>query len=73
MVENNSLARPALLHEGKHYFLRLNKNGDGIPVLIEVTFYRYTPCPAVVIVQDVRKEWLRCSREDLFNFFRVLF
>jgi hypothetical protein len=63
----NSLERPASLHEGKHYFLRLNKKGDGIPVLTQVTFFGYTACPAVVIVQDGSREWLRCSRDDLFH------
>jgi hypothetical protein len=71
MDEFNSLARPALLHEGKRYFLRLNKKGDGIPVLTQVTFFGYTACPAVVIVQDGSNAWLRCGREELFTTAKV--
>ncbi len=33
-----------------------------------VTFLGHTACPAVVIVQDARQEWFRCSREDLSSF-----
>jgi hypothetical protein len=68
MNNYNFLEIPESLQEGKSYFLRLNKKGDCIPVLTQVTFFGYTSCPAVVIVQDARKEWLRCSREDLFSF-----
>jgi hypothetical protein len=68
VINLNFLEIPDFLQEGKLYFLRLNKKGDGIPVLIHVTFFGYTSCPAVVIIQDARKEWLRCSREDLFSF-----
>ena len=64
----NSLEKPGSLQEGKSYFLRVKKIYDGIPILTQVTFIRYTSCPAVVIVQDARKEWLKCSREDLFSF-----
>jgi len=67
MYDLSSLARPISLQEGKHYFLRLNNKGEGIPVLTQVTFLGHTSCPAVVIVQDTRREWLRCSREDLFG------
>ena len=64
----NSLEKPGSLQEGKSYLLRLTPKGDCIPVLTQVTFFGYTSCPAVVIVKDARKEWLRCSREDLFSF-----
>jgi hypothetical protein len=63
----HSLERPLALHEGKRYFLRLNRPGEGIPVLTQVTFRSYTACPGVVIVQDGGNEWLRCGREDLFT------
>jgi hypothetical protein len=67
MQESNCLERPASLQEGKHYYLRLNKQGDGFPVFAQVTLYGYTSCPAVVIVQDGGKGWLRCGRSDLFT------
>ena len=63
----NSFEKPVDLQEGRSYFLRLSQKEKGIPVITQVTFFGYTTCPAVVIVQDARKEWLRCSREDLFN------
>jgi hypothetical protein len=64
----HSFEKPVALQEGRHYFLRLSQKEKGIPVMTQVTFFGYTACPAVVIVQDARQEWLRCSREDLFNF-----
>jgi hypothetical protein len=67
MQKRNFLERPISLQEGENYFLRLNKKGDGIPVLTQVIFFGYTPCPAVVIVQDAKREWIRCGRDDLFG------
>jgi len=67
MQESNCLERPAALQEGKLYFLRLYKQSDGFPVLTQVTFFGYTTCPAVVIVQDGDKKWLKCGRDDLFT------
>ena len=66
MNNHNVLEVPESLQEGKSYFLRINKRGDSIPVLTQATFFGYTSCPAVVIVQDARNEWLRCNREDLY-------
>ena len=71
MNNYNFLEVPESLQEGKSYFLRINKKGDGIPVLIQVTFFGYTSCPVVVIVQDGRNERLRCGRENLFSFSQV--
>lgn len=62
------LEQPTLLQEGKHYYLRLSPIGEPIPVLTQVSFCGYTACPAIVIVQDSRKDRLRCRREDLFSF-----
>ena len=68
MQATYSLGHSVSLQEGKSYYLRLSRKGERIPVLTQVTFYEYTSCPAIVIVQDGRKEWLRCSREDLFSY-----
>ena len=68
MNSKNFLDTPESLLEGETYFLRVNRRNDAIPVLTQVIFIGYTSCPAIVIVQDAMKEWLRCSREDLFSF-----
>ena len=66
----HSLKKPSALHEGKRYFLRLNRLGESIPILTQVTFQSYTACPAVVIVQDGGQELLRCGREALYELSR---
>jgi hypothetical protein len=73
MGKTNLLISPESLEEGKSYLLRsryLTQNGGSILILTQVIFIGFTSCPAIVVVQDARKEWLRCSREDLFSFNR---
>jgi hypothetical protein len=70
MGKTNLLISPESLEEGKSYLLRsrnFTKNGGSILILSQVTFTSFTSCPAIVVVQDARGEWLRCSREDLFT------
>ena len=67
MNDLNELEKVNTFQEGKNYFLKLPRKNVGIPIFTQVTFIGYTSCPAVVIVQDARKEWFRCSREDLFS------
>ena len=71
MGKTNPLISPESLEEGKSYLLRsrnFTKNGGCILILNQVTFIGFTSCPAIVVVQDARGEWLRCSRGDLFCF-----
>jgi len=71
MGNTNLLISPESLEEGKSYLLRsrnMTQNGGCILILSQVTFVGFTSCPAIVVVQDARNEWLRCSREDLFSF-----
>jgi hypothetical protein len=70
MGKTNLLFSPESLEVGKIYLLRsrnLTKNGGSILILTQVTFIGFTSCPAIVVVQDARKEWLRCNRDDLFS------
>jgi len=71
MNELNRIANIGSLQEGKSYYLKLSRNNESIPVFTEVTFVGYTSCPVIVIVQDARKDAIRCSREDLFGFQNV--
>ncbi len=69
MGKTNLLVSPESIEEGKSYLLRsrnLIQNGGCMLILAQVTFIGYTSCSAIVVVQDARKEWLRCSRDDLF-------
>jgi hypothetical protein len=60
-------ASPVSLRIGKRYFLRLSLPRAGIPVFTQVTLVAFTSCPAVVIVQDDRRQQQRCNRADLFG------
>jgi hypothetical protein len=71
MGKTNLLFSPKSLEEGKSYLLRsrnFTKNGGSILILSQVIFIGFTSCPAIVVVQDARTEWLRCSRDDLSKF-----
>ena len=71
MGKTNLLISPESLEKGKSYLLRsrnLTQNGGCMLILTQVTFIGFTSCPAIVVVQNSRREWLRCSREDLFRF-----
>jgi len=71
MGNTNLLISPESLEEGKSYLLRsrnFTKNGGSILILSQVTFISFTSCPAIVVIQDARKERMRCRRDDLFKF-----
>lgn len=70
MEKNGRFERPLDLQKGRNYFLRLSINNNYIPLFTQVAFLGYTGCPAVVVVQDLRKVQLRCSRDDLFSYLR---
>ena len=71
MKDYSCFVRPESLVEGKEYFLKISQDGRSIPVYTQVTFIELTACPAVVIVQDGRKEKYRCNRDDLFQISKV--
>ena len=70
MGKTNLLISPESLEEGKSYLLRsrnFTKNGGCILILTQVTFIGFTSCPATVVVQDSRGEYMRCNRSDIFS------
>jgi hypothetical protein len=59
--------RPHSLESRKVYLYR-ERELDGecrIPSIIK--FVTYDPCPAIVIIRDVRGRNIRCSRDSLFE------
>jgi hypothetical protein len=70
MGNTNLLFSPESFEEGKNYLLRsryLTQNGGCILILSQVIFIGFTSCPATVVVQDARGEYIRCNRSDIFS------
>ena len=65
-MKKKGFVRAGYLQVGTHYFLRGHTEGDGTPVYTKVKFIDITSCPAVVVVQNERKDCLRCNRSDLY-------
>jgi len=66
MDKRSGFERTGVLQEGKRYFLRSAGSQLGIPVFTLITFIGYTACPAMVVVENGRRERMRCSRMELF-------
>jgi hypothetical protein len=65
-MKTNGFVRVGCLQAGANYFLRLHPDDHGLPVFTEVKLIDITTCPAVVIVQDDRKDLIKCNRSDLY-------
>ena len=65
-MKKNHFVRVGCLQVGSSYFLRLQPDGHGLPVFTRVKFIDITNCPAVIVVQDARKELIKCNRSDLY-------
>jgi len=48
---------------GSNYYLRSHPDEH---VFTRVKFIEITNCPAVVVVQDGRKDLIKCNRSDLY-------
>jgi hypothetical protein len=66
MMENKSFVRVGCLQVGYDYFLRLPPGDHSLPIFTKVKFIEITTCPAVVMVQDQRKNMIKCNRSDLY-------
>ncbi len=67
MKPNQNQKRPATLVENNMYLLHDNSSPDCRPTTWQpVEFVCYTPCPAVVIVRDLREKTQRVLRDNLF-------
>jgi len=67
MNANQNQTRPATLVENDMYLLHDNSSPGCRPSAWQpVEFVGYTPCPAVVIVRDLREKTLRVLRDELF-------
>ncbi len=60
-------SQPSILHDGKHYLLKISRDDRTIPVYIQITLLGLTPCPAVVMVEDDRNNRFPCQRGSLFS------
>ena len=58
--------RAGYLLVGSNYLLRMHPDDHGLPVFTRVKFVDLTNCPAVVVVQDDRKDRIVCNRSDLY-------
>ena len=65
-MNKNHFVRVGCLQVGANYFLRLHPDDRGLPVFTQVKFINITNCPAVVVVQDDRKDIITCNRSDLY-------
>ena len=65
-MKKNYFVRVGCLQVGFKYFLRLHPDDHGLPVFTKVKFIAITNCPAVVVVQDDRKDLIKCNRSDLY-------
>jgi hypothetical protein len=66
MNANQNQTRPATLVENSMYFLRDRPEACRQAGWQQVKFVCYTPCPAVVIVRDLREKTLHVLRDELF-------
>jgi hypothetical protein len=57
---------PLTLNEGKDYLLRVHQDNGHNPVYLPVRFISYHPCPALVVVGDVKGQFWRIPRDDIF-------
>jgi hypothetical protein len=62
-MKNNHFVRVGMLQVGSNYYLRLQPDEH---VFTPVKFIELTNCPAVVVVQDGRKDLIKCNRSDLY-------
>jgi hypothetical protein len=65
-MKNTTFVRAGCLQAGYEYFLRLDPGDHSLPVFTRVRFIDITNCPAVVVVQDNRKNMIKCNRSDLY-------
>ena len=67
MNANQNQTRPATLVENDMYLLHDNSSPGCRPSAWQpVEFVGYTPCPAVVLVRDMREKMRRVLRDELF-------
>jgi len=67
MNTNQNRTRPATLVENDMYLLHNKSAPEGRPSVWQpVIFVGYTPCPAIVLVWDVREKTRRVLRDELF-------
>jgi hypothetical protein len=66
MKFTNLIARPETLENDGKYLLRVRQENLSRQVFEPVTFVRYDPCPAIVVVNDGGGRSLRIAREDLY-------
>lgn len=65
-MQNKNFVRVGCLQVGGEYFLRLPVGDHSLPSYTKVKLVDITNCPAVVVVQDQRKNVMRCNRSDLY-------
>jgi len=62
-MKKNAFVRVGILQVGANYYLRSHPDEQ---VFTRVKFIDITNCPAVVVVQDDRKDLIKCNRSDLY-------
>ncbi len=62
-MEKDHFVRVGYLQVGSNYFLRIHPDEY---IFTKVKFVDITNCPAVVVVQDGRKDLIKCNRSDLY-------
>ena len=63
----NLIVHPDTLDNGGMYLLRVGQENEHRPAYVPVTFVRYDPCPAIVVVNNGAGRLLRAAREDLYT------
>ena len=64
---NPALMHPNTLVEGKHYVYMDRYDVEASPLLLDVKFVAYTPCPAIVVVLNGSGQKVRILRDDLYT------
>ena len=60
------IVRPITLDKGKEYLIRVHQDIGHNSVYLPVRFISYHPCPALVVVGDVKGQFWRIPRDDIF-------